>query len=127
LTEFFNLDDLDNVDESQKVQLSEKVFEDIRGGKIPEGVDEQQLLIIRYIDGMKMREWGDPTIRDINKLNYWYERVIMEVALLESILDGDMFIDFDESDTYGKDPLFTVTQQGREQEINLEEFDDGAE
>lgn len=114
-------DEYDNLEEDDEewseddlVTLPLHTIDMLRKGEFNEEWDDETLLIARFIDGMKMREMGDASVKDITRLINWYNRVIVGNELIEMILSGDIHITFNDDDKDGIDPVFSLTLQGKE-------------
>ena len=114
-------DTFDEYDEEDRFSLSEDTIKQLRSGDIDEDWDEEDLLIVRYIDGMKMRELGDPSVQQITTLAKWYNKVMVTNELLDLVLKGDAYISFDEDDEDGDDPTFSLSYKGKKRAEHLKE------
>ena len=114
-------DKLEDYSDEDRFTLSEETINQLRNGDIDKDLDEEDLLIIRYIDGMKMRELGDPSVKEIEALIKWYNKVMVTNELLDLVLKGDAYISFDEDDEDGDDPTFSLSYKGKKRAEHLKE------
>jgi hypothetical protein len=114
-------DTFDEYDEEDRFSLSEDTIKQLRSGDLDEDWDEEDLLIVRYIDGMKMRELGDPSVQQITTLAKWYNKVMVTNELLDLVLKGDAYISFDEDDEDVDNPTFSLSYKGKKRAEDLKE------
>jgi len=109
----------DEFQEYSQVDLSSKAINALRSGTLEKELEEEELLIVRFIDSMNMREAGSPTVNEIWKLLNWHNRMKIGVDLINLILSGDVHIYFDENDVEGYNPTFSLTHKGKERKKGL--------
>lgn len=97
----------------EEYSLTIEAIKDLRNGKLEKELSEEELLIVRFIDSMEMREMGSPTTEDIDKLLKWYSMIRIGQTLVDFVLRGEAHIHFLEEDTEGEDPVFSLTPLGK--------------
>lgn len=83
-------------------------FEKLHSGDVDDLTDEQ-LLILRFADGLEAREQGEATMEQIHALLSWYQEVTIGVSLVEMIITGEVYVDIAEDG----EPVFSLSSEGK--------------
>jgi len=95
----------DDLDENT-YQLTAKGFDLLHSGEID---SETDMFYLRFIAGREKKELPNPTKEELLILSQWFDRVMMEGALLDMVLNDFCYIDIGEDG----EPVFTLTAKGR--------------
>lgn len=96
-------------DPDETYELTPEGFEALHQGQLDSLTDEQ-LIILRLVDGKEARELASPTVREITALTKWYQEVMLSTTIIGMILDGEMYVDIAEDD----EPVFSLSSKGKE-------------
>lgn len=74
---------------------------------------DEQLFVLRIVAGREARELEPLTIGEMEPFLQWFQEVMTSMALVELVLDGDVYMDMPEGED---EPVFSISSQGLQTE-----------
>lgn len=96
-------------DPDETFELTAKGFKALHDGDLDHFPDDQ-LLILRLIDGKEAREMEAPTVAEMDAITKWYQEVMLSISIIEMVLEGEVYVDISDDG----EPVFSISSKGLE-------------